>query len=103
MNPGVRTVMTNKAVALARLGRYEQAEMEFREALDLDPRDMTAWTNLGLCLSRSGTSRKRLPALKKSVNLRVSGPCGISCGDTLHFVMQSFTGFLFSRLNITKI
>jgi tetratricopeptide (TPR) repeat protein len=54
MNPGVAVVMTNKAVALAHLGLYLEAEELFRQALDLDPRDVTAWTNLGLFLSRLG-------------------------------------------------
>jgi tetratricopeptide (TPR) repeat protein len=45
INPGFSTVITTRAVAFARLGRYGEAEVEFREAQDLDPRDMTAWTN----------------------------------------------------------
>ena len=65
MNPGVGTVMTNRAVALARLGRYEEAEVVFREALDLDPRDLTAWTNLGLCLSRLRREQEAIACFEK--------------------------------------
>ena len=53
------------AVALARLGRYEQAEVLLREALDLDPRDVTAWTNLGLCLSRLRHEQEAIACFEK--------------------------------------
>jgi Flp pilus assembly protein TadD len=65
MNPGVGTVITNKAVALARLGRYAEAEVVLREALDLDPRDVTAWTNLGLCLSRLRREQEAIACFEK--------------------------------------
>ena len=65
MNPGVSTVMTNRAVALARLGRYEEAEEMLREVLDLDPRDVTAWTNLGLCLSRLRREQEAIACFEK--------------------------------------
>jgi Flp pilus assembly protein TadD len=65
MNQGVGTVMTNRAVALARLGRYEEAEDGFRQALDLDPRDVTAWTNLGLCLSRLRREQEAIACFEK--------------------------------------
>jgi Flp pilus assembly protein TadD len=65
MNPGVATVMTNKAVALANLGRYEEAEEWFRQALDLDPRDTTAWTNLGLTLNRLGREPEAMACFGK--------------------------------------
>jgi Flp pilus assembly protein TadD len=65
MNPGVATVMTNKAVALANLGRYEEAEEWFRQALDLDPRDTTALTNLGLTLNRLGREQDAMACFEK--------------------------------------
>jgi len=65
MNPGVAVVMTNNAVTLAHLGRYGKAEAWFRQALDLDPRDVTAWTNLGLCLSRLGQEQEAFTCFEK--------------------------------------
>jgi Flp pilus assembly protein TadD len=65
MNPGVCTVMANRAVALARLGRYGEAEDGFRLALDIDPRDVTAWTNLGLCLSRLRREQEAIACFEK--------------------------------------
>jgi Flp pilus assembly protein TadD len=62
---GVSTVITNRAVALARLGRYGEAEVEFREALDLDPRDMTAWTNPGICSSRLRREQEAIACFEK--------------------------------------
>ena len=65
MNPGVSTVITNRAVAHAHLGRYEEAEKGFRDGLDLDPRDVIAWTNLGLCLSRVGREQEAFACFEK--------------------------------------
>ncbi len=36
-----------------------------REALDLDPRDMTAWTNLGLGLSRLRREQEAIACFEK--------------------------------------
>ncbi len=55
----------NMAVALARLGRYEQAEVLLREALDLDPYEVTAWTNPGLCLSRVRHEQEAIACFEK--------------------------------------
>ena len=40
------------AVAVDRLGLFQEAVLSYDRALDIDPRDVTAWTNLGLCLNR---------------------------------------------------
>ena len=57
--------MTNRAVALAHLGRYEEAEDGFRQALDIDPREVTVWTNLGLCLSRIRHEQEAITCFEK--------------------------------------
>jgi Flp pilus assembly protein TadD len=74
-------VLTNKAVALAHHGLYAEAVELFRQALDLDPRDVTAWTNHGLCLSRLGCEPEAFASFEKVRQLSVLTGFGISYGD----------------------
>jgi len=39
-------------IAVDRLGIFQEAVLSSDQVLDIDPRDVTAWTNLGLCLIR---------------------------------------------------
>ena len=61
--------MTNKGVALAQLRRYNEAGLLLREALEIDPRDVIAWSTLGLCLSKLGRDQEALACFAKARDL----------------------------------
>jgi Flp pilus assembly protein TadD len=54
---------------LARLKRYAEAEDALQEALSLDPNDATAWSNLGICYSRTGRDDLAIQAFAKAREL----------------------------------
>jgi Flp pilus assembly protein TadD len=58
--------MTNKGVALAQLRRYNEAEEPLRNALEIDPRDMIAWSTLGLCMSKLGRDQDAMQCFSRA-------------------------------------
>jgi len=69
MNPGIAVVLTNKGVVLGQLRRYAEAEEVLKEALSIDPGDATAWSNLGICYSRTGRDNLAMQAFSKAREL----------------------------------
>ena len=53
------------AVAVDRLGLFQEAVLGFDRALDIDPRHVTAWTNLGLCLNRHRYEHEAIACFEK--------------------------------------
>ena len=55
----------NRGVALRRLGRLEEAEASYRRALEIDPNEISASSNLASLYRASGRDRQAGPFLKK--------------------------------------
>ena len=53
-NPRVATLEYNMGVALAREGKYVQAEAAYRRALQANPKYVRAYVNLGIALKKQG-------------------------------------------------
>lgn len=60
----------NAAAALMTAGRAQEAEAEYRRALELNPRVPETWSNLGLLLQQNGRLAQAIPNLRKAVELR---------------------------------
>ncbi len=60
----------NAAAALMTAGRAQEAEAEYRRALELNPRTPETWSNLGLLLQQNGRLAQAIPNLRKAVELR---------------------------------
>ncbi len=58
------------------LGRLEEAESSFRQALVLDPKLDRAWYGLGLVLISLGRPQEALEALKRNTELQPMSPYG---------------------------
>ncbi|MDH3215727.1 MAG: tetratricopeptide repeat protein [Candidatus Krumholzibacteria bacterium] len=56
-------------VLLADLGRYDEALLRFRRALEIDPRSAAALFNAGSLLTRLGRPREARPLLEKFIEL----------------------------------
>src|SRR5262249_4783851 len=56
-----------------RRGRIAEAEAELREALQLDPKDVVGYANLGLALKAQGKLEEALAALRRADELAPPG------------------------------
>ncbi len=66
----------NLGFLLDELGRHDEAEPAFREAVALDPTLDRAWYGLGLTLVRSGRLDEAVEALKRNTELQPMSPYG---------------------------
>ena len=64
------------AQTLERQGKWNEAEQEWRAALELIPADARAWTNLGVTLNRQEKTAEALDAWRKAISIdpRLPGP-----------------------------
>ncbi|UCF78495.1 MAG: tetratricopeptide repeat protein [Candidatus Eiseniibacteriota bacterium] len=60
-NEGVRLSQEDK--------NFEEAAREFEKAIDLDPEDVRAYTNLGFCYTQMGDHEKALELFEKAASL----------------------------------
>jgi tetratricopeptide (TPR) repeat protein len=66
----------NLAFLLEADGRYEEAEVAFRQALDFDPKLDRAWYGLALVLIRLQRPDEAITALKRNTRLQPMSPYG---------------------------
>lgn len=66
--------VNNRAVALMGAARYPQAEQLFRQALEMDPANHYAQTNLGILLAAKGDAAGALKAHDAAVSMTASDP-----------------------------
>lgn len=56
-------------IALADLGRLEEAVMQFRGVLEQDPRNAVAWQNLGITALRAGDAARAMGYLQRALEI----------------------------------
>ena len=61
--------LVNKGVEAAQAGRDDEALELYRRALVLDPKDATAWYDLGLALGRKGDFSGAVAAISKAIEI----------------------------------
>ena len=65
LKPDSSAARTNLAANLARLGKPDLAEAEFKKAIKLEPENFDANHNLGELYARSGRVREATPCLSR--------------------------------------
>jgi tetratricopeptide (TPR) repeat protein len=60
---------SNKAVALSKLGRHEEALLNFNVAVEIDPNDSAIWYNRGLALEKLGRLEEAVKSYEKATEL----------------------------------
>ncbi|HXG75039.1 MAG TPA: tetratricopeptide repeat protein [Gaiellaceae bacterium] len=68
--PGSRSIREALGIAYFRLGRWEEAEAEFRALVELSPADEWAHHALGRALAKQGKHREATPHFKLARSLR---------------------------------
>ena len=68
--PGKASIRETLGIAYFRLGRFEEAETEFRAALEISPVDDYAHYALGRCLEKQGRAREARGHYKLASSLR---------------------------------
>ena len=77
---------------LSVLGRYEEALDAYEKALQLNPKDTSAWTNKGAALSYLGRSSKALKAYEEALKREPNDPItlyNIACAYSRHLIRDS--------------
>ncbi len=69
-SPLDRFAWNRLGLALAALGKLEQAERAYQKSIDIYPSDAYAYNNLGLVLERQGKWREAVENLKKQLEVR---------------------------------
>jgi tetratricopeptide (TPR) repeat protein len=104
------------ALALHGLGAYDEAEREYRTALDVGPATWQLWYNLGLTFMKRKRCEEAIPAFERA--LQLSGPnmdvlnnvgsCQMAlrryreAERTYLATLQQFPGFLFATFNLGR-
>jgi arylsulfatase A-like enzyme/Tfp pilus assembly protein PilF len=70
LEPGRDPELLNAyGIALADLGRLEDAVAQFRRVLDQDPRNAVAWQNLGITALRGGDTERSMGYLQRALSI----------------------------------
>jgi Flp pilus assembly protein TadD len=72
--PGKASIRETLGIAYFRLGRFEEAETEFRAALEISPVDDYAHYALGRCLEKLGRTAEANGHYKLASSLRPGDP-----------------------------
>ena len=75
-------------VAVDLFGLFQEAVLIYDQVLDIDPLDMTAWTNLGLCLIRIRCEHETIACFENVRELSSVDTQRDTWGDSLLFVRQ---------------
>jgi Flp pilus assembly protein TadD len=75
-NPKDATAHSDRGYSYYARGQFEAAEKDLRKAVELDPRNKQAWTNLGMTLAQLGRYQESQAAFEKVVN-RPQAMCNV--------------------------
>jgi len=82
---------TNLGLALGEKGDLDGEIAEYREAIELDPKDASAHTNLGIALREKGELCEAVAAYRRAVELDPTGAMAryyLACTDALRGNVQ---------------
>jgi tetratricopeptide (TPR) repeat protein len=69
LNPGDAKALSNRGVALATVGRADEATASYRKAVESEPDYADGYTNLGIALARAGKLDEALFNLRRAAQL----------------------------------
>ncbi|MFB2917574.1 MULTISPECIES: TPR end-of-group domain-containing protein, partial [Aerosakkonema] len=69
IKPDFDLAWNNRGVALANLGRYEEAIASYARALAIKPEPYQAWYNKAICYALQGDVNKSIENLQKAIDL----------------------------------
>lgn len=72
------TLHSNKGICLMQLGRYEDSEAAFRNAIRVDAENHNAWNNLGSLYFRQGGYEEALEFAREAIRLNPKMPQSLS-------------------------
>ncbi len=59
----------SKGLALCNMGEYKEAARTFKQVLEINPKSVPTWNNLGTAFSRMGDQEKAVKCLKKAIKI----------------------------------
>lgn len=59
----------SKGLALCNMGEYKEAAKTFKQVLDINPKSVPTWNNLGTAFSRMGDQEKAVKCLKRAIKI----------------------------------
>jgi len=72
LDPGYALAWNSKGIALADLGRYDEAILAYDEAIRIDPEYARAWNNKGMALKSLGRTAEAEAAFSRARELELA-------------------------------
>ena len=89
-DPTVPGVQLEMAMALQRLGRQQEAVTWFQQAVEREPKNVMALTNLGLALTLTGKGKEALEYLKRALAENAKDPVIYKDLGVCHIQLSAF-------------